>query len=163
MKIGVISDTHLKTSSDIIPFRKSLVQLFKGVDAILHAGDLITLEVLKELESVAKTMAVAGNMDYPQVIQALPPKRVLNFGLYKIGLIHGWGSPNGLADRVKREFKDADVDCIVFGHSHTPFNQRIEGVLFFNPGSPTDKFFAPFNSLGILEIDQDIQGEIIRV
>ena len=62
---------------------------------------------------------------------------------------------------VKGEFEDVDV--IVFGHSHTPLNEVEEGVLFFNPGSPTDKVFAPYNSIGILHVDKKIKGEIIRL
>jgi len=79
-------------------------------------------------------------------------------------LIHGSGHPNKLIDFTGEVFKNEKVDVIVFGHSHTPINERRAGVLYFNPGSPTDKIFSPYNSYGILEIiDSKIEGKIIRL
>ena len=52
---------------------------------------------------------------------------------------------------------------LVFGHSHQPMNEIKDGILHFNPGSPTDKIFAPFNSYGILEINDKINGKIIKI
>ena len=63
---------------------------------------------------------------------------------------------------VRKEFKQVDV--IIFGHSHIPCNERIDGVLFFNPGSPTDKIFAPYNSYGMIEITgKNINARIIKI
>jgi putative phosphoesterase len=60
------------------------------------------------------------------------------------------------------EFKEDELDCIVYGHSHAPHNEVIEGILYFNPGSPTNKRFQQQYSLGILNIiDSKISGEII--
>jgi hypothetical protein len=79
-------------------------------------------------------------------------------------LVHGWGHPNKLIDLVGDTFRDNKLDAIVFGHAHYPTNQVKSGVLYFNPGSPTDKIFSPFNSYGLLEIkDGKIEGEIIRI
>jgi hypothetical protein len=55
------------------------------------------------------------------------------------------------------------LDCIVFGHTHYPVNQKIDGVYFFNPGSAVDKRFAPFRSIGILEVGNEITGTIITI
>jgi len=55
------------------------------------------------------------------------------------------------------------VDVLVFGHSHRPVNKKEGGVLLFNPGSPTDQFFAPYRSCGILEIGKEVKGRIIRL
>ena len=60
-----------------------------------------------------------------------------------------------------KEFKN--VDIIVFGHSHKPINEQKNGVLLFNPGSPTDNIFAPFQSVGILELDKGKKGTIIKI
>jgi predicted phosphodiesterase len=63
------------------------------------------------------------------------------------------------------EFKSDNVDCVVFGHSHQIYNQTpADGVLMFNPGSPTDTIFAHFKSFGILETSPEgVKGEIIRL
>ena len=55
------------------------------------------------------------------------------------------------------------MDAIVFGHSHSPINEVHDGILFFNPGTPTDKVFATFNSFGILEVNDKIKGRILRL
>jgi putative phosphoesterase len=78
---------------------------------------------------------------------------------FKIGLTHGDGAPQGIVERVKHHF--TDVDAIIFGHSHQPLNEQRDGILFFNPGSPTDRIFAPYTSIGILEVNDTITGRII--
>jgi hypothetical protein len=60
---------------------------------------------------------------------------------------------------IIKEFED--IDCLVYGHTHQAENKMIDGVLFFNPGSPTDRRFAMYNSIGILETGEKITGEII--
>lgn len=160
MKIGVISDTHIPNAARELP--RSIYEHFKGVDLIVHAGDFVDLKVLEDLKSIqSRVIAVHGNMDPQEVRKCLPAKQVIEIDGFHLGLIHGSGAPSGLVDAVKREFEDVDV--IVFGHSHSPLNEVKDGVLFFNPGSPTDKVFAPCNSVGILYVDKKIRGEIIRL
>lgn len=161
MKIGVISDTHIPKSANEIP--SEIYDHFGGVDLILHAGDLLELRVLGELERVAPVKGVWGNMDPPEVRNSLPFKEIINAGKFKIGLTHGSGPPIGLRQRVRKVFRDDGVDVIVFGHSHTPVNVVKDGILFFNPGSATDEIFAPYKSCGILEIGSEIKGKIIRL
>jgi len=168
VRIGVISDTHAKTDEDLNCLAEIARRCFKDVDIILHAGDMVSLRVLEILQNVARTVAVKGNMDFPEVKETLPNKTVVKLGSCKIGLMHGWGSPIGLPQRVRKEFED--VDCIVFGHSHQPFNREVEGVLLFNPGSAMDKFFAEQNSIGYLDIicptnkhRCKIEGNIVKV
>jgi putative phosphoesterase len=175
MKAGVISDTHLSSGgmrrlssrliSGISESMRELEELlnhyFQDVDAVLHAGDLVDLEVVKVLENFGEVYVVAGNMDPGDVRARYPEKRVVELGGFKIGMMHGWGKPEGLAEKVRAKFDD--VDCIIFGHTHRPFNEDMDGVLMFNPGSALDRRFAPFRSLGILHIEDKIQGEIIQL
>lgn len=161
VKIGVISDTHIPTRADHLP--EVIFQHFKGVDLILHAGDLEDIMVLYDLEDIAPVKAVVGNMDPYELGEELPAKRSVKVGGVNIGLIHGWGDPKGLPQRVLEAFSGENVSCIVFGHSHQPFNQEVQGILLFNPGSPTDRVFAPYNSIGILHIGKEIKGEIIKL
>jgi putative phosphoesterase len=159
MRIGVISDTHIPVAAKKLP--DHVLALLQGADLILHAGDILELSVLDELEKIARTKAVRGNMDHADVMESLPSKQILEIGRFKIGLIHGWGPPQGLIERLKKEF--TKVDCVVFGHSHSPLVERINETIFFNPGSPTDKVFTPYNSLGFLELNDEIKPEIIRL
>ncbi len=160
MKIGVISDTHIPVACDELP--ASLRKIFQGTDLILHAGDLIEMGVLEELKKIApRVEAVAGNMDSAPAHHILPPKKVIKAGQFSIGLIHGWGAPEHIEDRIRREFEK--IDIIVFGHTHMPMNSTKNGILFFNPGSATDKVFAKENTVGILELTSTIKATIIKI
>lgn len=158
-KIGVISDTHIPNASPTLP--KAVYEAFCGVDMIIHAGDLVEMSVLEKLGEIAPVRAVAGNMDSGKVKKCLEQKETISVGGFRIGLIHGYGPPAKLVETVSKEFKDADV--VIFGHSHLPLKEVIEKTLFFNPGSPTDRIFAPYKSVGILEIGDIIQGKIVRL
>ncbi len=160
MRILVISDTHIPRSAHDLP--EAMYKEIENVDMIVHAGDLVEKDVLEKLQSLRETKAVYGNMDSAALHHLLKDKEVFQAGSFKIGLIHGYGAPANLIDTVAGEFKG--VDAIIFGHSHEPVNMVKDGVLFFNPGSPTDKIFAKTNSYGILEItDKKIEGKIIKI
>jgi len=160
MKIGIVSDTHIPKAALDLP--EDVYNDFVSVDLILHAGDLVELAVIRNLEKIAPVKAVYGNMDMHEVKETLPMKDIIKVGKFRIGLIHGYGHPNSLIRVVRTEF-DKNIDAIVFGHSHLPLNEKSGNTLFFNPGSPTDKVFAPYNSYGILEVGKEIIGRIIRV
>ena len=158
MKIGVISDTHLNNFSDHLEER--IAKYFKDVDMILHAGDVVELSVL-DFFSDKKLKLVAGNMDSFEIKQSSPIKLVIPIEGYKVGLIHGWGSHAGIEDRIIKEFND--IDILVYGHTHNASSFTKNGVLFFNPGSPTDKRFTAANTIGILEIGEHISHHIITI
>jgi len=148
MKIGVISDTHNKELSE------ELLDAIKGCDLILHAGDLTELQVLDNLKKMSKVEAVCGNMDSPKLRSVLKDKKTLKVEGKKLCLMHGYGNPDRLIEVLKNELLPQKPDIIVFGHSHVPMNEDIDGVLFFNPGSATDTIFAPYRSYGIIEIER---------
>jgi putative phosphoesterase len=160
MRIGVISDTHIPERAKEIP--KKILEDFKNVDMVIHAGDLADLSVIEQLKTACPNVrAVWGNMDSYEIRSALPEKEILKIGNYKIGVMHGYGAPNKLIDLLSAVFKDENVDVIIFGHSHNSVNEKRNGILFFNPGSPTDKVFSLYNSYGIVEINDKIEAKII--
>ena len=158
IKIGVISDTHLPGYDQRL--ENIVNKHFGDVDMIIHAGDLVDLCVL-DIFAGKEIKAVCGNMDYPSVKEELPELLFFEIKGFKFGLVHGWGSPAGIEERILAGM--GDLDCIVYGHTHIPVCHKNGGVLFFNPGSPTDKRFAPHRSIGILEIDKAITGKIINI
>ncbi len=163
MKIGVISDTHIPDRANKIPAQ--ILEYFKSMDMVLHAGDLVDISALKELKSVCKDVrAVRGNMDHNKDAESLPDKIVIEVDKLRLGLTHGYGAPPKLMELVTKIFEKDRVNIIVFGHSHSPVNEVKENILYFNPGSPTDKIFAPYNSYGMIEIkDGKAQGKIIKL
>lgn len=158
MKIGVISDTHIPVRAKKIP--EKVFEIFEAVDLILHAGDIVNKNTIDDLGFIAKVEAVKGNMDDSRC--PYPVKKVLTVEKLIIGLMHGYGPREGVRERIREEFDV--VDIIVYGHSHRPYNKIEDGVLFFNPGTPTDKVSAIYNSVGILEINEkDVKGEIFEI
>ena len=162
MKIGVISDTHLSRGSGELP--ENLIKELRKCGLIIHAGDLVDISVLDSLSKISKVLAVRGNMDDDNVKTKLEIKEILNIEGKKICVMHGYGHPDKLVDILKDEFFSEKPDIIIFGHSHAPKNEYIDGVLFFNPGSVTDTVFAPYRSYGIIEIDKGvIKAEIYKL
>lgn len=160
-QIGVISDTH-------IPHFKQLPEAvwthFAGVELLIHAGDLSRLSVIDELETIAPVLAVQGNVEEEEVVRALPIKREFIVGGCRIGVVHILGDAQHRARTARQEFPTAR--CVVFGHSHVPYNEEHDGQLLFNPGSATDRRRQPACSIGLLSIDdqsQQIQGTIIQL
>jgi uncharacterized protein len=153
--IGLIADTHLKDK----PVPGHVIEALSGADMILHAGDILDMQVIEQLSGVAETVAVRGNMDYEEAVRLLPETRVIEVGGFRIGLTHGYGPPGDMTHKVREMFDD--VDCIVFGHTHQPLVQSSGGVLFVNPGSPTDKAFTDVNSVGLLEVSDKMTPRIV--
>jgi hypothetical protein len=159
MKIGVISDTHIPEAATQLP--AELFRAFEDADLILHAGDILDMTVIEELSQLAEVRAVRGNMDYFNRAHLLPEMLIIPAGKFRIGLIHGSGPPFRLPERILKQF--AGMDCIVFGHTHHPHNEILDGVLMFNPGTPTDRRHASCLSYGILEVAETIRGKIITI
>jgi hypothetical protein len=158
MKIGVISDTHLREPHP--GFKKIIESQFKDVEKIFHAGDFVDWSIAEYLSSLKELIAVWGNMDFQDIRKAFPQKRVVEIEGFKIGLTHGGGSPFGIESRVREEFDE--VDAIVYGHTHTPANHQVKNIYFFNPGSATRSFIDQA-TLGILHLGEKLEGEIIKI
>ena len=153
MKVGVVSDTHLPRFGRRLPaeLRRGLLQ--EGVSLILHLGDLTSPQVPTLFEEIAPFDAVAGNNDGEELHRRFGRRKVLRLAGVSVGLVHGDGSGRSTRERALAAFADDRVDAILFGHSHIPLCERLDGVWLLNPGSPTDKRRNPSYSYAILQID----------
>lgn len=158
MKIGVLSDTHITTPTE--EFLEIIEQHFSDVDIILHAGDYVDESIVDYLSS-KDFIGVVGNMDSHEITGKLPAKRILEISGFKIGLIHGWGAPTGIEKKICESFEE--VDCIVYGHTHSTKNKKKGNTLLFNPGSPKGSRHSRSRTIGRLHLDESIRGEIIRL
>jgi len=156
-RIGVVSDTHLPEAGSL-PLK--LLGELGQVDVIIHLGDFCVMEAYKDLQKIAPVVAVQGNMDCPELKALLPEKKKIEIQGYNLGLIHGWGPPKNLEQRVAKAFPD--VDIVLFGHSHKPLATHIGEVFVFNPGSPTMNMDSS-GTMGILELGETISHHIIRL
>ena len=174
MKIGLISDTHSAGSGRDLPDK--VLQALRGVDLILHCGDLECLGVLDYLETVAPVLAVRGYEDPVEKGDRLAyATRVVHAGGIAIGMIHDiqWPGPRiattpdgtGLvlpegqaAETLRRKFGQP-VDVVLFGDTHEELVCHWDGVLMINPGSPTYPGSRhPRGTLGTIAL-LDIDGE----
>ncbi len=126
------------------------LELLREADAIVHAGDFSTTEVLAQLRALGTVIAVHGNVDSVELRRELPEATNFEAGGATIGLIHDAGPAKGRLERLRARFPDADA--VVFGHSHMPLCERRGDFQIFNPGSPTERRRAPARTMGIARI-----------
>ncbi|WP_276352394.1 metallophosphoesterase family protein [Cohnella caldifontis] len=153
MKIVVVSDTHMPRMAKRLPSR--LVRELGTADLILHAGDWTSEQTYEMLARYAPVEGVAGNNDGEALVSKFGYRKIILCEKLKIGLVHGHGTnARRTAERqAALSFGPDEVDAIVFGHSHVPVQKKENGVLLFNPGSPTDKRRQKLYSFGVLEIE----------
>jgi putative phosphoesterase len=152
VRIGVISDTHGL-------LRPEVFEAFRGVDHILHGGDIGGEDVLVELRAIAPVTACAGNVDgfhcvatpaaHP-VVEARETARVTLGGL-RFLLVHILDRPRRPRPEVMDELRREPADVVIFGHSHLPHDERVQGVRYFNPASAGPRRFDYPVSVGIFE------------
>ena len=148
--MAVISDTHMPRGPRALPDR--CLELLRGADAILHAGDFMALSVLHDLRSLGPPVhAVHGNVDDDLLKRALPERTVVELGGARVGMVHAAGARAGRLERLGRMFPDAAA--VVFGHSHMPEHDERDGFQIFNPGSPTERRRAPTRTMGLATIE----------
>ena len=151
--IGLISDTHVPKKALSIP--KRVFDIFANVDFLIHAGDLVELAVIDELEQVAPVLAVHGNMDNFEVSNALPKLNSLNIFDWKIGVVHDADNFLG-SGKMQDIVKENGFDVLVYGHTHVSKIKWDAQTLYINPGSPTDpSSILTKPSVGILKITKD--------
>lgn len=162
MLVAVISDTHMPRGGRRLP--EAFVELIRGADLLLHAGDFVTVEVLRELERIGPPLvAVHGNVDGTEVRNLLPAERIVGVEDARIAMIHDAGASAGRLERMRRRYGEV-ADAVVFGHSHMPAQERTaDGFQIFNPGSPTERRRAPDHTMGLAQVEgSSIEFRLIR-
>jgi putative phosphoesterase len=140
VRIGVIADTHIPRGSRRLP--EACVERLRAADLVLHAGDLTSAAFLAELRALGPPVAaVCGNVDEPALAAVLPETRVVDADGMRIGMLHDAGPAAGRSARLLARFPGCAA--VVYGHSHSPHVERVDGVWVLNPGSPTERRRAP--------------------
>jgi putative phosphoesterase len=161
--VGLVSDTHVPVRAKKIPHK--VFEVFQKVDFIVHAGDLVQMSVIDELERAAPVLAVYGNMDGAEIRGRLPKTNSLKVFNWKIGVTHNPGVLFGI--RKMREIAGKnEFDVLVYGHTHNPKVKWEGNTLFINPGSPTNPLppFITKPTVALLRITEEkIMPEIIQL
>jgi putative phosphoesterase len=161
--VGLISDTHVPSRAKSIP--KRVLEVFEKVDYIVHAGDLVQLSVIDELEQLAPVLAVYGNMDGPEIRGKLPKINTLKVFEWKIGVMHDPGTLFGMS-KMRELAKQNNFNVLVYGHTHNSNIKWEENILYINPGSPTNPLppFVTKPSVALLKITKEkIVPEIVHI
>ncbi len=172
MRIGLLSDTHVAWAETEIP--PQVMDIFEGVDLILHGGDIYIHSVLDDLEQIAPVLAALGDDDYPSQDPRIKEKHILHLEGKMLWLIHeGPYTPLSVASLTawwqKRvspdEIESGKPDIIISGHEHLPLVEYCDGILCINSGSPTlpNHRYGP-GTIGILELkDGEADVNIIQL
>lgn len=159
MKLGIISDTHLK--KDLNFLTRLIKSNLADMDMLIHLGDYIENTVVDTLKNQKNFVGVYGNADSDSVKNSLREKEILEINKYRIGLYHGHGKGKTTIERAYEKFKEDKVDILIFGHSHMPLINTKNKILFINPGSPNIKRKERWYSYAVLDINDDgISAEI---
>jgi putative phosphoesterase len=150
MSIGVISDTHGL-------LRAEAREALRGSEVILHAGDLGTSEVLRELKRLAPVVAVRGNVDVETWARRLHAVEWTEWAGKSFYILHR------IADLDLKPVASG-LAAVIYGHSHEAAIEWRDGVLYFNPGSAGPRRFSLPVTVGKIEIvDGELRPEIIRL
>jgi putative phosphoesterase len=157
MLIGVISDTH----SYMDP---RALQLLRGVDHILHAGDIGNESVIRELAKIALLTTVKGNVDRDGLVALYPEEQLLELGGHRIYLNHALQPPRNENDPCLARYHRYGVNIVVYGHSHIAYQRRWGDILFFNPGAAGKRRFKVIPSVGFLTLTGSyVYGQITEL
>jgi uncharacterized protein len=158
---GVLADTHLYPNSRRHGL-DNVVDLFQraGVDLLLHAGDVGDASILEELREIAPVIAVRGNADPVELIDALPDRVRIDAGPRVVLLMHGHHGKTARA--AAKEAAGPGIDLVVYGHSHKPATETEGETVLFNPGSPTERRWNPHFGVGLIRVTSDgIEPELV--
>jgi putative phosphoesterase len=147
MRVAVLADTHMPGRARDLP--TTAWQIVRSADAVIHAGDVITADLLDRLRRASPDVhAVLGNNDLP-LRGRLPERLELDLDGTHVAVVHDSGATEGRRARMRRMFPGARV--VVFGHSHTPVCDDDGDLLLLNPGSPTDRRRQPNFTMATLD------------
>ncbi|MEU1438264.1 metallophosphoesterase [Streptomyces sp. NPDC005775] len=157
-RLLLVSDTHLPVRAKSLP--APLLQAVEAADVVIHAGDWVDTATLDLLEGRARRLiGVFGNNDGPELRERLPEVARAELGGLRFGVVHETGSARGREARCADRFPDLDV--LVFGHSHIPWDAEAPGGLrLLNPGSPTDRRRQPYCTYMTLVVGDGAVGGV---
>lgn len=143
-RLGVVSDTH----GWLDP---ALLELFAGVDLIVHGGDVGNPQVLQQLQTVAPVLAVRGNIDGPPLSYDLPLVGTATWAGLRIVCLHIAGKPGRMTRAARAAIEDLQPHVFVCGHSHLPIADTVGQTLWLNPGAAGRQGFHQIRTAMVLQ------------
>lgn len=158
VRLLLVSDTHVPLRAKRLP--DELLAMAERADVVIHAGDWVDAATLDLLEGRARRLiGVYGDNDGPELRERLPEVARAELGGLRFGVVHETGAARGREARCAERFPDLDV--LVFGHSHIPWDTRgPSGLRLLNPGSPTDRRRQPYRTCMTLVAADGVLDEL---
>lgn len=165
MRVGLLSDTHL--SNRLPELWEEVCQLFRDVDLILHAGDIVAPGVLDWLEQFAPVVAAQGNNDYGWDDPRMAAIQRLDLEGWQLTMIHDIEpEERSIAEIVERELEGEKPEILFAGHTHIERLEHRDDLVLINSGSPTHPhlFSTRPGSVGLLELEPGrLHARIVRL
>ncbi len=165
-RIVIIGDTHLSFFKNL-PIR--MLQLIREADWLIHVGDYTSMDVLSGFIKIKgpRFKGVYGNADPLKIREHISAKEIIEISKKRIGITHpaSGGTYENTKRKVIAEFKNCDVDVIVYGHTHDSIIENFNGILLVNPGKGylEENYFGPPTSVAILKIKKRITEKIEKI
>ncbi|MGC4807238.1 metallophosphoesterase family protein [Micromonospora sp. DT233] len=142
MRLVLTADTHVPKRARDLP--EQLWAAIDAADVVLHAGDWVDVTLLDAMTARARRLiGVYGNNDGPGLRARLPEVARVDLDGLRVAVVHETGPRDRREERCAAAY--GDVDLLVFGHSHIPWDTVAPGGLrLLNPGSPTDRRRQPY-------------------
>ncbi len=148
--VGVLSDTHGL-------LRPEVLKELRGVDRIVHAGDVGDRRILEALARIAPVTAVPGNVDHGALARELPATAVVEVGGVRLYLLHD-------LSELDLDPRAAGFAAVIYGHTHTPAMEERDGVLYLNPGSAGPRRFSLPVSLARLRVEaKKVRADLVQL
>jgi len=156
-RLLLISDTHIPGRARQLP--DALLRAADNADLVIHAGDWVAASVLDDLEQHSDVLGVWGNNDTSDLRDRLPEVAHLTIEGLRFAVVHETGQSRAREMRMDAAYPEVDV--LVFGHSHIPWNTRTpRGMRLLNPGSPTDRRRQPACTMMTAVVADGRLGEV---
>lgn len=151
MKIIVLSDTHIPSVQSSLP--EDVIKLIETSDMILGLGDFTTAETVHFLKGYSQPFyGVLGNMDHYDLRDYLPIHRLIDIKGFSFYMIHGWGSPVELEQRIYKTLPSTKPNVCLYGHTHKKSDHLIGKTRFINPGTCRIE-----GSFALFEVEEEIK------
>ena len=140
VRVLLLADTHVPARARDLPAQ--VWDQVESADLVIHAGDWVAPGLLDELVARSRRLlACWGNNDGPELRARLPELASATVAGVRIGVVHETGASTGRQARMREAYPE--LDLLVFGHSHIPWDTEADGLRLLNPGSPTDRRRQP--------------------
>lgn len=158
VRLLLLADTHVPTRARQLP--EPVWSAVEAAELVIHAGDWVVPGLLDELQARSTALlACYGNNDGPELRQRLPEVGTAVVEGVRLGVVHETGPSRGRDARMRTAYPD--LDLLVFGHSHIPWDSEVEGVRLLNPGSPTDRRRQPHCTFMTLSLEQAMVSDVV--